>query len=439
MTKHYRAWTPDQTYLLPPSPREWLPPDHLVFVVLDVVGELDLSAIDLAYAAKDPRGTQPYDPRMMVGLLLYGYCVGVCSSRKLERATFEDVAIRVLCGEQHPDHSSIAAFRSRHREALKGLFVQILRLCQRAGLVKLGEVSLDGTKMAANASKHKAMSYERMLKREAELRSEIEALLAAAEATDQSEDERYGRGRRGDELPAELARRESRVEKIRAAKAALEAEAANPPARQPEELPQHRVPREPDGRPKPKAQRNFTDPESRIMKRGREFVQGYNAQVAVDGANQVIVATAVTNQSPDAEHLRPMMGRVAENAGLHPRRLSADAGYWSESNARWLAEQGIDGYLATEKLKHNERPPSPRGRIPRSLDAKGRMRRKLRTKAVRAIYARRKTIVEPVFGQIREAQGFRRFSVRGLARVEAEWSLVCTAHNLRKLHRMGWR
>lgn len=435
MSKQYRPWAPDQDYLLPPSPREWLPEDHLVYFLLDVIASLDLSAIEQVYQAKDRRGTQPYDPRMMTALLLYGYCVGVRSSRQLERATWEDVGFRVLAGDQHPDHTRIAEFRRVHLKALQGLFVQVLRLCQRAGLVKLGEVSLDGTKMAAQASKHKAMSHQRMVKREAELKAEIEALLAEAETCDEAEDQRFGKGRRGDELPAELARRESRLQKIQEAKAALEAEAANPPERAPDELPRHRVPRDREGQPKPQAQRNFTDPESRIMKRGQEFIQGYNCQVVVDGTSQVILAAEVTNQPPDAEHLRPLMLRVEANCGAQARTLLADAGYWSEQNAAWLAEQGIDGYLATEKLKHGEVPPCPRGRIPNDLDAKGRMRRKLRTKKGRETYARRKTQVEPVFGQIREAQSFGRFSLRGAEQASGEWSLACLAHNLRKLHR----
>lgn len=487
--KRYREWLPDQQYLFPPSAREWLPEGHLAFFVMDVVDSFDLSAIERKIQAKDSRGTRPYHPGMMVSLLVYGYCVGVYSSRKLELGTYEDLAMRVIAGEQHPDHSVIADFRRRHLKALKALFLETVRLSQEAGLAKLGRVALDGTKVQANASKHKAMSYERMLKAEAELEVEIGRMLQLAEATDREEDARYGKARRGDELPDELMRRESRLRKIREAKAALEAEATRAkvkdleeraeaqerhaaetddpverkrattraeklrrraeelsgdddddeqrPGSSTDDLPQHQVPANKEGKPTHKAQRNFTDPDSRIMKRGNEYLQGYNCQAVVDEANQVIVSCAVTNQPPDQQHLPAMVELTEEACGESPAELLADAGYWDEAHVELCAEYGIDAFIAPDRLTHGEGLPPVRGRPPKNLDAKGRMRRKLRTKKGRETYARRKAIVEPVFGQIKEARGFRRFLLRGLEQVQTEWALICAAHNILKLYRSG--
>jgi len=485
MSKQYRPWSPDQSFLLPPSPRDWLPKAHLAYFVLDVVEELDLSAVEGAIQEKDPRGTRPYDPRMMTALLLYGYCVGVPSSRRIERATHEDVAFRVIAAGQHPDHASISEFRRRHLKALMGLFGQVLVLCQRAGLVKLGHVSLDGTKLQANASKHKAMSYARMLKSEKELEAEVARLLEEAEHVDQEEDRRYGVGVRGDELPEELARRESRLKRIREVKAALEAEAREARAAQeaekarrkaesapessadaessdapsPEdpvgveaepapppraEWPKHRVPTTRDGAPKPEAQRNFTDPDSRIQKVGTGFLQGYNAQAAVDdGGHQIIVGAGVTNQSPDAEHLLPVLDAVKDNLGSYPEKATADNGYWSTENVAGCVARGIDVYIAVGRHKHGAsgvRAPepvategqSPPARTP-AEQARASMRSKLSTEEGRALYARRKTLPEPVFGQIKQARGFRRLWMRGLEKVRAEWALICTTHNLLKL------
>ena len=314
--KSYRAWQPNQVFLLPPSIHDWLPEGHLVYFLLDVVQSLDLSKIEAVYQKKDPRGERPWNPQMMVALLLYGYCIGVRSSRRLEKATYEDVAFRVLTGGTHPDHSSIAEFRKTHLEAISALFLEILRLCEKAGIVKLGRVALDGTKMKANASKHKAMSHARMKEREAELRAEIEAMLKEAGVVDASEDAIHGRDQRGDELPEALRRRQGRLRRIEEAKEALEAEAKaareaelaeraaakeDPPdAQPPPALPEHQVRHDAAGEPHASAQRNFTDPDSRIMKQGKDFVQGYNAQAVVDDAEQVIVAAAVTNQPADA-------------------------------------------------------------------------------------------------------------------------------------------
>lgn len=446
----FRPYDPDQLFLLPPDMKDWLPPDDLVHFVIEVVAQLDLDAIYRAYDGS--RGGQPpYDPRMMTGLLIYAYCKGIASSRKIEQATKENIAFRVLTADQQPDHDTIADFRKRHLAALAGLFVQVLRLCQKAGLVKLGHVALDGTKVLANASKHKAMSYGRMEKTAAQLREEVEALLASAEAADAEEDALYGQGRRGDELPEELRRRQSRLRKIEQAMAELEAEAEQQAEAQRQKDAEREAkgqqrrgkkPKDPSGKPGVKAQRNFTDPESRIMPSSSHkgsFDQAYNCQAAVDAEDQVIVAAAVTQQTNDKQQVKPLLEDLKRRAdGLKPRKLSADNGYFSEENLKHLQEESIDAYIAAGRHKHGEPPPpAPRGRIPASATAQDRMARKLRTVKGRATYKQRKAIVEPVFGQIKEARGIRRFSLRGLASVAAEWELVCLTHNLLKLFRSG--
>jgi transposase len=455
--RSFRTWNPEQSLLFPVSPRDWLRPDHLVYCILDVVTQLDLSAIECRYRARDARGEKAYHPAMMTALLLYGYAIGMPSSRRLERATHEDVAMRVLTGGQHPDHTRISEFRRENLQELAGLFVQMLRICQKAGLVKLGHVALDGTKVKASASKHKAMSYQRMLKSEQELASEVKRLLEQAERVDVDEDARFGRGVRGDELPEELRRREERLARLRQAKAELEAEAAaehrakqrgkngdadgsgqGGQGRSGGSLPRHRVQTDRHGRPRPKAQRNFTDPDSQIMKHQGGFIQGYNGQVAADGEHQVIVAQALTNQAPDAEHLAPMIGQIEANVGSTPRRLSADAGYWSEDNVTVCEEEGVDPFIATGRLKHGEVVPPVRGRPPKGLDAKGRMHRKLRTKKGQAVYARRKAIVEPCIGQIKN-RGFWRLLLRGLEKSRGEWALITATHNLLKYYRVAWQ
>ena len=338
MGKRFRSCDLNQAYLLPPSLQDWLPEGHLARFVAEVVEALDLAAIYAKYEAGDGRGLAAYDPRMMVRVLIYGYCRGVASSRRIERATYEDVAFRYLAADQHPDHDTIAAFRQEQLTPLAQLFVQVLQLCQRAGLVKLGHVALDGTKIKANASKHKAMSYERMEKAEKELAAEVQALLAEAARVDAEEDGKYGKGKRGDELPKELARRESRLEKIREAKAALEQEAKEAAEKKQAEVAAQlkerekqerergrkfggRPPQAPDpeeAKPEPQAQRNFTDPESRIMKDGatKEFVQAYNAQAAVDSHAQVIVGAAVTQEANDKKQLVPMLKEVKVQMGM---------------------------------------------------------------------------------------------------------------------------
>jgi transposase len=442
MEKTYRPYEPDQLFLLPPSLEDWLSEDHLVYFLSDVVDELDLSAITRVYE-QEARGYPPYHPRMMAKLLLYAYTIGVPSSRKIAQRCEEDVAFRVLTANNTPDFRTISDFRQRHLAALHTLFLQVLRCCQQAGLVKLGVIALDGTKVRANASKHKAMSYGRMQTEVARLEAEVQQLLVQAEQVDAAEDARYGADRRGDELPAEFARRTTRLAKIREAMAALEAEAqaASPPAdaARPAGPRRGRPPKTPPGTPRPQAQRNFTDPDSRIMQDGdKAFVQAYNAQAAIEGSHQIIVACSLTNQAADAPHAVPLVQAVRANTGAKPRRVLADAGYWSAANAAALTRRKIAPFIPTAKVKHGIPPtPAPRGRIPKALGPKERMARKLRTKRGRALYARRKAIAEPVFGLIKRARGFRQFLLRGLAKVQAEWALICTGHNLLKLYRSG--
>jgi transposase len=449
VSKTYRPYQPLQSFLLPPSPLDWLPEGHLARFILELLDEaLDLSPIYAHYERED-RGYPPHHPRMMVALLLYGYSVGVASSRKIARRCEEDIAFRVIAANTRPDYSCISEFRRIHLGALAGLFLQVLRLCQEAGLVRLGHVALDGTKMKANASKHKAMSYEHMKKKEDELRAKVEGLLRAAEEADAEEDAKYGKGRRGDELPAELQRAEGRRERIRELRKKLEAEAKmqkeaaaaakrvdddsddDPPG--PTPLPSHRIPTAADGTPTPKAQRNFTDGDSRIMKAGDGFIQGYNAQAAVDEGHQIIVGQVLTNQPPDVEHLLPVIEEVIANCGRAPDETTADAGYFSESNVLGALERGVDPHIATGRRKHGEAAPTVRGRVPKGQTLKQLMARKLATKSGARIYSRRKATVEPVFGQIKN-RGFRQFLLRGLAKVRGEWSLITLTHNLLKLH-----
>ena len=461
MGQNFIADTVNQTLLFPPSLHEWLPEGHLAGFLLDVVSALDLSAIYKSYQDKDGRGQAAYAPEMMVRLLLYGYAKGVYSSRKIQTRTFEDVAFRFLSGDQHPDHATIAEFRKRHLEALSGLFKQALRLCSEAGLVKLGHVSIDGTKIKANAGKHKAQSYARMNETEARLKREIDALLRQAEETDAAEDAQYGKDKHGDELPLELQRRESRLRKIGEAKAALEREAKEKAAEQRSEAEQKlaeraeeeqrtgkkkpgRKPELPDpeqAKPDDTAQRNFTDPESRIMPDGANkgsFVQGYNAQIAVDSASQVIVAAEVTQETNDKKQLLPMIAQVAANLEQTPEKVSADTGYFSEANVTDESVKDVDLYIATGRDKHGVAVETGSDPPPAGASPKEAMREKLRAEAGRAVYKMRKAIVEPVFGQIKEQRGFRRFSLRGKENVSREWKLVCAVSNLLKLFRADW-
>jgi transposase len=426
--KTFRPYNPEQLLLLPPSIQDWLPEGHLARFVNEVVDELDLSAIEGAYV--EERGYPPYHPRMMTKVLLYGYCTGTYSSRRLAEKLVDSVAFRYLAAENRPDFRTISDFRKQHGPALANLFEQVVRLCRKAGLVKLGRVAVDGTKIKANASKHKAMSYGRMVKKEAALEREIREILDRAEAIDRAEDKEYGPDNSGYELPEELAHRESRLRKIREAKAALEQEARAKALA---------AGKDPDkAHPAEKAQRNFTDPESKIQKTRDGYIQGYNAQIAVDELHQVIVAQQVTPSSPDVEQLLPVVKELKRVLRRKPKQVVADAGYWSEDNVRGLEKDQIEPLIATQRLKHDESLPAcPRGRRPSGLTAKQQMQRKLQTKRGRKAYARRKAIVEAPFGQIKHARGFRQFLRRGLTCVRQEWALIATAHNLLKL-RMAW-
>jgi len=444
----FRPYDPDQMLLLPPSLKEWLPAGHLVYFVADLVENLDLDAILSAYGGP-ARGTVPYDPKLLTAVLIYGYCTGVFSSRKMARKLEEDVAFRVLAANQRPDFRTISDFRKTHLRELTGLFVQVLRMCRAAGLVKLGHVAVDGTKIKANASKHKAMSYERMNKEEERLKREVEALLRQAEELDEAEDAEYGQARRGDELPEELAYREGRLKKIREAKETLEREAKEEAEAQKHERAAREQagpvrgpkPQKPDPNPGPKAQKNFTDPESRIMPSPadkKSFMQAYNCQAAVDGKGQIIVAVAVTQEANDKKQAAPMMERVVGNTGSAPKMALLDAGYYSKENVAAVAYLGADVFMPPNRVEHGKAVEAAvRGRIPNSCSPVDRMKRKLRTKRGRGIYALRKEIVEPVFGQIKQARGFRQFLLRGLGKVSGEWSLVCTTHNILKLWKSG--
>ena len=438
MSKTFRPWLVDQPQLLPPSVMEFVPEGHVAHFVRNLVrDELELSAILAAYG--EERGYPPYHPVMMTALLLYGYSRGVYSSRRLERACEERLDFLAVTAMNRPDHRTICAFRRRHLAALSDLFVQVLKLCQAAGLVRLGHVALDGTKIAANASKHKAMSYGRMKKAQAELKAEVDAWLAAAEAADAEEDARFGEAR-GDEMPEWVKDKARRLEKIREAKAALEAEAeaeqvAKDAARAASGKPPRkggRKPKTPPGTPEDKAQRNFTDPESRIMKGKDGFIQGYNAQAAVDAKAQVIVAHGLTDNAADAGQLIPMADAVEANTGAKPAQLSADSGYCSEENLAALEARRITGFVATGRQKHGQAA-ADGGEAKKKGPKLEAMRERLRAGGFENPYRLRKQTVEPVFGQIKHARGFRQFLMRGLAKVSGEWAIVCTAHNLLKL------
>jgi transposase len=425
MAKTFRPYVPEQDFLLPPSLRDWLPADHLAYFVNDLVDQLDLSAITAPYEEEE-RGYPPYHPVMLTKVLLYAYCVGVFSSRKIQRRLSEDIAFRMLAAENQPDFRTIADFRQRHLAALEGLFTQVLRLARAAGALSVGRVAVDGSKVRASASKHKAMSYRRMVEQERELAREVHQLLTQAEATDAQEDRAYGPGRRGDELPEELRRRETRLARIREAKRALEQRARDEAAA-----------RKTDpkaAKPDDTAQYNFTDPESRIMKGADGFVQAYNVQLAVEETCQLIVGHAVTQAVNDKQQLVPMIETVATQAGERPQQVLADNGYCSDANLQYVRDHQIDAYIATDRVKHDTPPAAGRGPLPKHATLTDRMRRKVRTKRGAAVYRRRKAIVEPVVGQLKHGRGFRQFLLRGLAKVRGEWSLLCLTHNVLKCY-----
>jgi transposase len=431
MAKTYRPYCPDQMFLLPPSLRDWLPENHLSYFVSDIVDSLNLEAIE-SYYEKSDRGQPPYHPRMMTKVLVYAYCVGIYSSRKIQKRLVEDVAFRVLAAGNQPDFRTISDFRKIHYRALEDIFQQVLRLAMKSGAIKLGSVALDGSKVKANASKHKAMSYGRMKAEERTLRKEVKKLLARAKAADDEEDTWYGKDKSGDELPEELNRRESRLKRIREAKRALEQQAreeAEESGKSKEEAKK--------AKPKDKAQYNFSDPESRIMKGSDGFVQAYNAQVAVESISQLIVGQTVTQEPNDKQQVAPMVANIKKQAGKKPKEMLADSGYCSEQNLKYLEKKNIDAYVATDRKKHgSQRVACKRGPLPKGATRVDKMKRKLQTKEGAEIYAARKSIVEPVFGQIKHARGFRQFLMRGVEKVKAEWALVCATHNILKMYRM---
>ncbi len=442
MSKDFRVWKIDEAQLLPPSVQDYVPKDHVSRLIVSLVREsLNLSEITGRYTSG--LGQPPFDPRMMTALLLHGYASGLYSSRRIAKAARERADFMMIVAGDPPDFRTISEFRRRHLKALAGLFVQVLKLAEKAGLVKLGHVALDGTKIKANASKHKAMSYQRMKKREAELEAEVDRWLKAAEAADAEEDKLHG-SKRGDEMPDWVADKEKRLAKIREAKAELEAEAKAAAA---EEEERHRAaaekrrlaegrkkngrtPAPPSAEPDGKAQRNFTDPDSRILKTKDGYIQGYNAQAAVDAKAQIIVAHGLTASMSDHGQLVGLIDGIKANLGARPKEASADSGYLSEANLKALADRRISAYVATGKAKH---PTEIKRKVGGPLTQA--MRTKLKRAAWRSRYRLRKQIVEPVFGQIKQARGFRQFLLRGIEKVKAEWAMICTAHNLTKLAR----
>src|SRR5215471_1468296 len=461
VNKRFRVCDLNQSFLLPPSLQDWLPQDHLARFVADVANELDLSAIYAEYERTDGRGLSAYHPLMMTRLLLYGYCIGVTSSRKIETATYDSLAFRYLAADQHPDHDSIAGFRQEHLEVLAGLFVQALRLCQKAGLVKLGNVAIDGTKIKANASTRRSVAYKKLMEHDEYWQATVERWLAHAQQTDQEEDQRFGAGQPADPLPNELAHAKSRLERIRQAKAELEREAQE----QLEAVAKNHIPRR-RGRPRkegeeeqalensqqrhkdakkyrrakqkaaqPTRQYNFVDPDSRVLKDNgtKSFVQGYNAQAGVDSHAQVIVAAEVTQQPTDRHQLVPMVQSVRTTAGSVPQVVTADAGYWDTDSLQDSSLKGIQLLVSPDSTPQLPEAPLP-ANAPRNDEA-FRMREALTSPIGKELYGQRKTTVEPVLGQIKEGRGIRRFRLRGMKRVTCEWKLICATHNLLKLFR----
>ncbi len=447
MSKRFRSCDLNQPYLLPPDLQDWLPTTHLARFIGEVCEQLDLSAIYASYERRDGRGMAAYHPLMLTRLLLYAYCVGKPSSRQIEKATHDELAFRYLAADQHPDHDTIASFRQQHLQALAGLFITALQLCREAGLVQMGHVALDGTKLRAQANKHGNLSHAQMLERERELEQQVRRLMEEAARVDAAEDERYGPGRRGDELPADLATAEQRLAKLREIKQKMEQRAREEAAKASEEQaaaggkPRNEAEKKRWQRAKqradsPAGQVNLTDPDSQLMKAGgsTEFVQGFNAQAAVDGAGQIIVAADVTAQPNDRAQLVPMLEQTLQNLTAKPTTLTADAGYWSEEMLAHEALGGIDVLVPPDAMNAIEAGRPLAANAPRS-DRARHMRERLRNAPDRAVYAMRKAIVEPVFAYIKERRGFRRFSLRGLPKVRAEWALICLTHNLLKLHR----
>src|SRR3977135_988205 len=433
MPKGYRTYLPEQELLLPPSLREWLPENHLAYFVSDVVDQLDLSAMHAVYE-KEKRGQPAYDPRLMTKLLVYGYCTGVFSSRRIQKRLQEDIPFKVLAAGNEPDFRTISDFRKIHIGTLQGLFEQVLEMALEVGAVKIGRVTLDGTKVKANASKHKAMSYGRMQEKQEQLRDEVKQLLEQAEAADEEEDRRYG-SQRGGELAEGVGRGEKRMAKIKLAKKVVEQRAREKATAGGKSAAEAKR-----AKPDDKDQYNFTDPESRIMKGADGLVQGDKAQVSVEPEMLLIVGQAVTEAANDKQQLEPMVEAIEQQSGQRPEAILADRGDWSEEKLADLEsadqpERKIDGFIATGKQKHGEhRSPCKRGPLPKGATKVDRMKRKLQTKVGKAVYAARKCVVEPVFGQIKQARGFRQFLLRGKEKVKGEWALLCLTHNLLRLH-----
>ena len=441
MPREFRRYEPDQTLLLPPSLRDWLPEEHLAFFLSDTIDALDLCSFDDRYGDAGP-GNQAFDPRMMLKVLVYAYATGTFSSRKIASKLHEDVAYRVLGSENFPAHRTISDFRKRHLPEFNDLFVQVVQTAQEVGLIKLGTVAIDGSKVKANASKHKSMSYKRMKEEEKRLRKEIRELLAKAKQADDQEDKRYGKDRRGDELPEELARREGRLQAIKAARQRLEArqrEADLEAGREPGDQDRTGKPGKPFKRafgvPEDKAQENFTDPDSRIMKHGSSgFEQSYNPQIAVDEAEQIIVATTVTQSATDVNELESVLDQIKETIGQYPEKTLADAGYRSEANLQMLEDKGVEGFIPMGRQKKEEaKEPNPEN------EATCRMAKKMKTQRAEKHYRKRKYLGEPPFAWIKSVMGFDQFSLRGTDNVTSEWNLACLAANLKRMHRkMAW-
>ena len=436
MPTTFRPCAPDQSLLFPPSPRDWLPEGHVAFFIADTVAALDLEAFYAPYEG-DGRRNQPFDPQMMVTVLLYAYATGTFSSRRIARKLEEDVAYRVLAAGNFPAHRTIAEFRQQHLAAFEALFVQVVKIAREAGVVKLGALAVDGSKVKANASKHKAMSYGRMREEETRLREQIAALTAQAAASDAAEDAAHGPDVRGDELPAELQRREKRLATIAAAKARLEARQADEDrqkGRTPDDGRKSRG-RRPFARdfgvPPDDAQDNFTDPESRIMKTSSGFDQCYNGQIAVDEQSQMIVATDLSHCAADQGALLPLVNRVRDTLGTDPGEVLADAGYRDDATFTALETRQITAYVSLGREGKPAAPPNP------ALAATRRMAEQLASERGRGRYRRRKAIVEPVFGWIKAVLGFRRFSLRGAVNARGEWNVVCLAVNLKRFHRLS--
>ena len=441
--KRFRTCSLNQPLLLPPSLQDWLPEEHLARFIAAVVDELDLSRLVSRYGRKDGRGKAAYHPAMLLRLVLYGYAIGVRSSRKIEKATYENVAFRYLAAGEHPDHDVIAEFRKTHLEELSRLFAATLQLCQKAGLVKLGQIAIDGTKVAANASRQESRSYERLSEKE-KLLEEAKRLLQEAATADAKEDEEFGKGKRGDELPEELATAERQLAKIRAAKQELEREArekaeqaerekAEQEGKSRDEAQRKRWQRAKAGVPDAKSQGNLTDPESRLMMDGmsKTYVQGYNAQAAVTEGSHIIVGQTVTQEPNDRQQLTPMLQQVEQNVGSTPELTTADAGYWSEHVIVGLQAAGRNVLVPPDGGKMNGQQELPKT-APRGPAAQ-QMRERLKQEEQQKLYRKRNGTVEPVFGVIKEILGYRRFLLRGLKKVQGEWSLICTSFNLRKL------